>query len=1051
MFSRFFIERPIFANVIAVITVILGIATMLRLPVQQYPPITPPTVQVTANYPGANAKVLAETVAQPIEQQVNGGEGMLYMSSTCSSNGVYTLTVTFDIGTDLDTAQILVQNRVAIAEPQLPQEVKQQGVVTQKQSTEIVMIVALTSTTDAISDLALSNYATVNIQEELSRVPGVGSITVFGSGDYAMRIWLDPQQLKSRSLTVQDVLQAVQGQNVQVAAGQLGAPPTDKSTNFQYTLNVHGRLVDVQEFENIVLKVGKKGGITYLKDVGRVSLGSQNYDIYCEKNGRPCAGVAIYQLPGANALQLAGRIREEMESLSQAFPTGLEYDVPFDTTEFVKASIDEVYKTLFEAGILVLIVILVFLQDWRAVLVPATTVPVTIIGAFIFFGLFGFSINMLTLFGLILAIGIVVDDAIVIVENSAHHIDQGQTPKNATIRAMAELFGPIIGVTLVLMAVFLPSTFLGGITGQLYRQFALTIAATALISAINALTLKPAQCAVYLRSSKKKPGLFARGFNWCYDRCESLYVGFVRVLVRWTSITMIMFGALLCATVWWFQSIPTGFLPLEDQGYLVVGVELPAAASLERTHRVTDEIQQILEKTPGVENTVIIGGHALIDQTTSSNAATIYVVLETWSKRTTPELQMGAIFKNLESKLQELQAAHVFVVPPPSIPGLGISGGSNLELLSETGGDLQQELEALQKAAEAIVDAGNQEPALRNVQTTFRAGVPQKFVEVDRVKAATMGVPLHDVFQTMQGYLGSFYANDFNKFNQTYQVRIQADHEYRLKLADLRALQVRNSQGDMVPLGTLINVQESFGPQVVSRYNLYPSAMVMGMAQSGYSSGEAMQVLERLADENLPYGMSYQWTGVSYQEAHTGNEAVIVFGLAVLLVYLVLAAQYESWSSPMAVILVVPLALLGSAVAISILPFGIDVYAQIGLILVIALASKNAILIVEFARDLHAQGRPIAESAIEAARMRFRPILMTSFAFILGVLPLVVSTGAGASSRISLGSTVLGGMITSTFLAVLFVPTFYVVMQRASEWWSKDKNLKSIPVEDSPE
>ncbi|MEC7500877.1 MAG: multidrug efflux RND transporter permease subunit [Planctomycetota bacterium] len=1034
MLSRFFIERPIFANVIAIVTMILGVVMLIRLPVEQYPQITPPTVQVVTTYPGANATVLAETVAQPIEQQVNGVENMLYMSSTCSSSGTYTLTVTFDIGTDLDTAQILVENRVAIAEPQLPQEVKQQGVVTQKQSTDIVLIVALTSPDGSVSPLALSNYATVRIKEELSRIDGVGSITVFGSGDYSMRIWLNPGALKARDLTVQDVLKAVQGQNVQVAAGQLGAPPAPPDTEFELTLNVKGRLTEVSEFENIILKTGDNGDLIYLRDVGRVELGSKDYSVYCEKNGQPSAGVAVYQLPGANALNLAETIQAKMVELSKRFPTGLVYDIPFNTTKFVKASIDEVYRTLFEAGFLVLIVILVFLQDWRAVMIPATTVPVTIIGAFVFFAAFGFTVNMLTLFGLILAIGLVVDDAIIIVENAAHHVSNGEDPKNATIRAMDELFGPIIATSMVLMAVFLPSTFLDGIVGQMYRQFALTIAATAVISTINAVTLKPAQCAVYLRPPKK-PGIFARTFNRCYDRCEEMYFALIRKLVRWVFATMLGFVALVVLTAWWFQSMPTGFLPIEDQGYLLVSVELPAAASLQRTQTVTTELEGMIGKLPGVEDTVIIGGRSLLDNTSSSNNAIIYIILKDWSERTTSETSLLGIFDNLNLIFKDYQPAKVFALPPPSIPGLGISGGFSLELLSQAGDDIQNELESLENAVVAIRKDGENEPSVAMIQTAFKAGVPQMEIVVDRQKAATLDLELNDVFQTMQGYLGTFYANDFNKFNYTYQVRIQADNRFRNSIQELKRLEVRNRKGDMVPLGTLIDLKRTYGPQVVSRYNLYPAALLVGQASPGYSSGEAMNAMQRLAEKHLPFGSDYAWTAVSYQQANMGSQPIIVFVLAVVMVYLVLAAQYESWASPTAVILVVPIALLGSAAAIYVLPFGIDIYAQIGLILVIALASKNAILIVEFARDIRKQGKSIPDAAAEAARLRFRPILMTSFAFILGMVPLVVAEGAGASSRISLGATVLGGMVTSTFLAVLFVPTFFVVVQHMSEWW----------------
>jgi HAE1 family hydrophobic/amphiphilic exporter-1 len=1055
MFSKYFIERPILANVIAIVTMILGGVAVFALPVEQYPAITPPTVQVTTVYPGADAKVLSDTVAQPIEQEVNGVEKMLYMSSTCASDGTYTLTVTFAVGTNLDMAQVLVQNRVAIAQPKLPEEVQRQGLTTKKKSTNIIMVVALSSPDGRFDSLYLSNYATRSVKDVLGRINGVGDINVFGSSNYGMRVWLDPEKLKARNLTTLDVLDSIREQNVQVAAGQVGAPPTPADQAFQLTVSTLGRLVDVAQFEDIVIKAQGASAdsstaaarLTRVKDVARVELGAQVYDQWCDIGGKPAAGIAVYQLPGANALQVARKVREEMDRLERAFPEGLEYSVPFNTTIFVEESIHEVYKTLFEAGVLVLVVILVFLQDWRATLVPATTVPVTIIGAFAAMAVMGFTVNMLTLFGLVLAIGIVVDDAIVIVENAAHHIDHGGLdPKAATIKAMGEVIGPVIGITLVLMAVFLPTAFIGGVTGQLYRQFALTIAATAFISAINAVTLKPAQCATYLKPATGRKNALYRAFNAVYDRCEAVYVAGVGFAIRFAAVAMLAFVGLCALTVWWFGRLPTGFLPTEDQGYAVVGVQLPDSASQARTRAVVDKVEKILKANEGVATWVMIGGQSLLDQAVSSNAATFYVVYKPWEERG-DALSQDAILADLRKEFRSIREAIVFGFPPPAIQGLGVANGFQLQLEDRenlgTG--------VLQQVAQEMIDAAaGQESNGRKVfgplTTTFRAGVPQLYADVDRVKAKSLDVPLSVVFGTLQAFLGSAYVNDFNAFGRTYQVRIQADQKFRLRKRDIVQLEVRDLKGNMIPLGTMVKVKDLLGAQIIPRYNLYPSAAITGEAATGFSSGQALALMEQMADSKLPQGMGFEWTGMSYQETHVETPTSVIFGLAVLLVYLVLCGLYESWLTPVAVILVVPLALLGTVAAVAVRGMDNNIYTQIGIVLIIALASKNAILIVEFARELREkEGLNIPEAAIKASRMRFRPILMTSFAFILGIVPLVNARGAGSASRRALGTAVFGGMIAATVLAVFFVPVFYVVVERFAGLFARRRPAPTPP------
>jgi hydrophobe/amphiphile efflux-1 (HAE1) family protein len=1031
MISNFFINRPVAANVIAFMTIILGAVGLWSLPVERYPNITPPTIQVTASYPGASAQVMTDTVAAPLEQQINGVENMLYMTSTSSSNGSYSLTVTFEVGTDLEEAQVLVQNRVALAETFLPTDVRQQGISVKKQSSNILLVVSLTSPDETFDSLYLSNYATLRLKDELSRVEGVGDVTVSGAGAYSMRIWADPTKMDARGLTFQDLQNQLRQQNVQVAAGQIAQPPLEDAQAFQLTMTALGRLSDVEQFEDIIVKIGDDGSLTHLRDVARVELGAQTYDTFAQKGGIPTANVLIYQLPGANSLEVADGVRSAMATLSKKFPAGLQYDVPFDTTIFVSSAINEVYKTLFEAGVLVLIVILVFLQDWRAVLIPATTVPVTIIGAFAIMPLLGFSVNLLTLFGLVLAIGIVVDDAIVIVENASHHIERGEAPKEATIRAMSEVTGPVVGITVVLMAVFIPTTFLGGITGQLYRQFALTIAATSLLSAINALTLKPAQCALWLRPIKKgkKKFFLSRWFNTAFGWIESAYVICVGGLIRAWPIVLIVFALTVGGTVWWYRQIPTGFLPTEDQGYLITAIQLPDAASQDRTRDVIEQMNAILVDQPGVKTWFTLGGLSLLEGSQSSNAATMFIGLKDWKERTTPDLQQMPLIGQLSQKFGAIKEAFILVIPPPAIQGLGTSGGFEMQVEDRGGAGLVE----LQSAVNELLTAAAADPQLQRVNSTFRAGVPQLYADVDRVKVLSMQVPLGEVFTTLQAALGSSYVNDFNKFGRTYRVTLQADGPFRDEVDDVRRLNVRNANGEMVSLGSLMSIDEVFGPQIIRRFNLYPAANVTGSAALGVSSGEALKTMSRLAADTFPENIGFDWSGVSLQESQAKGEELFVFGLAILIVYLVLAFLYESWVLPFAVILVVPLGLLGTVAAISLMGMDNNTYVQIGVVLIIALASKNAILIVEFARDLRMQGKSIREAATAAARMRFRPILMTSFAFIMGVLPLVFATGAAAASRRALGTAVCGGMFTSTVLAVFFTPVFYVVFQWISE------------------
>jgi HAE1 family hydrophobic/amphiphilic exporter-1 len=1037
MISKFFIERPILANVLAVVTIIVGLVSYRYLPVEQYPPIVPPTIQISTRYPGASASVIAETIGVPLEQAVNGVERSIYMSSTSSSDGSYTLTITFDVGTDLDTSLSLVQNQVNTALAQLPGGVQEQGVTVRKVSTNILLVVSLYSDDNRFDEAFLSNYGIINMQYPLSRLPGIGQTRVFGAGPYSMRVWLDPQRLKQFNLTTTDVLNVIKDQNVQVVSGQLGAPPVPADQAFQFTINSLGRLSDVRQFEDIIVKndLGQAPQFVHLRDIARVDLAQQNYANFANIGGLRSAQVVVFALPEANAIRVADNVYKAVEEMSKDFPEGLKYAIRYDTTNFVRGAISSVYETLIEAAILVLIVIMVFLQSVRALLVPATTVPVTIIGAFGAMVALGFTVNLMTLFALVLAIGIVVDDAIVIVENSAYYIERGFSPKEAAIKAMGELTGPVMGITMALIAVFLPAAFLPGITGQIFRQFALVIAATSVISAINALTLKPAQCALWLRPrSEKKPNWFYRGFNRGFDATKTPYMVVVRWMVMRPWPMLALFFAIIALAAWQFIRLPTGFLPTEDQGYAILFARLPDGAAQPRAREVSEKIGSVLKNTPGIASWVTIGGYSFLDGANVSTISSTFIIYEDWKKRGAA-LSQDKVISHLNLDLSKIQEADVFVIIPPSIRGLGQAGG--FQMVVEDRKSLG--LEELQKAANELVQAARTDKSLRGLTTTFNVKSPQLYLDIDRTKAQSFQIPLNNVFETLRGYLGSSFVNLFNKFNQVYQVYIQAGDRHRVNPENIKNLYTRNSRGEMVPLGSLLEVKRTEGTELLTRYNLYPAATIFGAASTGFSSGQALDLMEEIAVNTLPKGISFDWTAASYQERRVGYEAYFIYFLSISLVFMVLAALYESWVSPAAVILAVPMALVGVLLALIVRGFDNNLYTQIGLVLMIALASKNAILVVEFARDLERDGMSLVEAAIEATSRRFRPIVMTSIAFILGVTPLLFARGAGAASQQAIGTVVFGGMIASTLFAMPFVPVFYVAIGQLTALWGKGR------------
>lgn len=1032
MFSAFFISRPKFAFVISILIVITGLIAIIALPIAQYPQLSPPQVSVTAVYPGADAETIADTVAGPIESKINGVEDMLYMSSNSANDGSYSLSISFEVGSDEDINTVNVQNRVAQATSLLPEEVRRQGVVTNKQSTNMLLVVNLVSPNKTYDSLYLNNYANINLTDTLARIKGVGKAAILGVQDYSMRIWLDPDRLASLKLTADDVINAIREQNVQVAAGKLGASPSVPGTQFEYSLKTLGRLNNPQEFGDIIVRVGDNNASIRVRDIARVELGSKSYDSQGELNGEEAVVLAIYQLPDANALEVADAVREEMLRLSKGFPDDVEYKVVYDTTRFVRSSIEEVVETLLIAMLLVILVVFLFIQDWRSTIIPTIAIPVSLIGTFGGLLALGYSLNMITLFGLILAIGIVVDDAIIVVENTQRHMANGLSPVEATQLAMKEITGAVVSTTLVLLAVFVPLAFVPGLTGELYRQFSVTISIAVFISSINALTLSPALCATMLKAGSGELtqrgffGMFNRGFT----RLTSGYKGWITFLLRKSGRVMILFVAFIVVTVLLFGRMPGGFVPQEDQGAFMIDVQLPQGASLERSQLVLDQVGELIANTPGVRDYISVVGYSMIKQGVASNAGLVIVVLDDWADRATPELQEEAIVAATRAKLSAFPSATIFPFQTPSIPGLGTTGGFEFVLQSTTSESPQN----MASVMGGLVIAANQAPELNAVFSTFSASVPQIYLDLDREKAKLLNVPLTHVFDALSSNMGNAYVNDFNKFGKTFQVLVQAEASRRDSMEDVNNLHVANVSGDMVPLRTLLKSRTVLGPDVVSRYNIYRSVIVNGSPAAGYSSGQAIDAMARVAAETLPPGYTFEWTGQAYQEILAGNQTVYIFSLALIFVFLFLVAQYESWTIPASVLMSVPLAIFGAIVAQSWAGLQNDVYMQVGIVLLMGMATKNAILIVEFAKELREQkNMGVFDAAVEAARLRFRAVLMTAFSFILGVIPLVVAQGAGAASRRSLGTAVFGGMLAAAILVPLFVPVFFKVIQGMRE------------------
>jgi hydrophobe/amphiphile efflux-1 (HAE1) family protein len=1035
-FSRFFIDRPVFAVVLSLIITAAGLLSIFALPVSEYPEVTPPTISVRAVYPGANPTVLAQTVGTPLEEAINGVEGMLYMSSSATADGVLNLTVTFEIGTDVDLAQVQVQNRVAQALARLPEEVRQLGVTTEKQSPDITLVVHLVSPDGKYDPVYLRNYATLNIRNELARLEGAGQVVVFGAGEYAMRIWLDPNKVAARGLSASDIIQAIREQNLQVAAGVVGAQPMPEPVAYQLTVTARGRLVDESEFGNIIVKTGETGETTRLRDVARIELGSGDFGLRSLLDNKSAVAVVVFQSPGSNAIALSNAVREKMGELESRFPQGVHWSAVYDPTLFVRDSISEVVRTLLEATLMVVLVVVLFLQTWRASIIPLAAVPVSIVGTFAVMMSSGFSINTLSLFGLVLAIGIVVDDAIVVVENVERHIEEGLSPREASYKAMDEVSGPIIAIALVLSAVFIPVAFISGLTGQFYRQFALTIAFSTLISAINSLTLSPALAAILLRPHgapadaptrviNRLFGWAFRPFNRGFASASTWYGQAVQRVTRRTGVALAVYAGLVVLGVIGFSRVPQGFVPSQDKQYLVAIAQLPDAATLDRTDSVVRRMSEMALAQPGVESAVAFPGLSVNGFANKPNSAIIFVTLDPFEERTSDSLSAGAIVMALNQKMSGIQEAFVAVFPPPAVNGLGAVGGFKLQLQDRAGlGD-----SALYASAQTLLGRAYQTPQLAGQFSTFQINVPQLFADVDRDKAKRLGIPLRDLFQTLQIYLGSAYVNDFNKFGRTYQVIAQADAPFRASAEDITQFKVRNANGAMVPLGSVLSVKQSFGPDQVTHYNGYPAADINGSAAPGVSTGEAVETMEQLAASTLPNGIGFEWTELTYQQKLAGNTAVFVFPLCVLLVFLVLAAQYESWSMPLVIILIVPMCLLSAIAGVWVTRGDNNVFTQIGLLVLVGLACKNAILIVEFARDLERQGRDRLSAALEASRIRLRPILMTSFAFIAGVVPLILASGAGAEMRRVMGIAVFSGMLGVTFFGLLFTPVFYVVIR----------------------
>jgi multidrug efflux pump len=1035
--SNFFIDRPVFAGVLSVLILICGLLGMQALPISEYPEVVPPSVVVRAQYPGANPKVIAETVATPIEEEINGVEGMLYMSSQATADGALTLTVTFQLGTDPDQAQQLVQNRVSQALPRLPEEVRSLGISTTKSSPDLMMVVHLVSPDGRYDTKYLRNYAVINVRDRLAQIAGVGDVQVFGSGDYAMRVWLDPQKVAEEGLSASDVVAAIREQNVQAAAGQIGAPPTNGGVELQLSVNAQGRLNTPEAFGDIIVKTAPNGGVVRLRDVARVELGVSDYSLRSLLSSKPAVALPIFQSPGSNAIAVSDAIRTTMDELQANMPQGVEYKVVYDTTQFVRASIEAVVQTLLEAVVLVVLVVIVFLQTWRASIIPLIAVPVSIIGTFGALYVLGFSINALSLFGLVLAIGIVVDDAIVVVENVERNIEEGLSPRAATYKAMREVSGPIIAIALVLVAVFVPLAFISGLTGQFYRQFAVTIAISTVISAINSLTLSPALAALLLKGHDAPKdrltrvmdgvfGWFFRGFNRAFGSGSRAYGSAVSGLLSRKTLVMGVYLLLVGATAFMFNQVPGGFVPAQDKGYLVGFAQLPDGASLDRTEDVIRQMSDIALDEPGASSTVAFPGLSINGFTNSPSAGIVFVTETPFEER--ENLPGGAIAGSLNQKYAAIREATIAMFPPPPVQGLGTIGGFKLQLQDRAG----LGYEALDEATNAFLAKARATPELAGMFSSYRINVPQLFVDLDRTKAHQLGVSVTDVFNTLQIYLGSLYVNDFNAFGRTYSVRVQADSGNRSDPDDIARLRVRSSNGAMVPLSALLTVKPSAGPELASRYNGFLAADVNGGPAPGYSSGEAQEAVERVAAATLPRGIGFEWTDLTYQQIIAGNSGLIVFPLALLLVFLVLAAQYESLTLPFAIIMIVPTGILAALVGVWLDQGDNNIFTQIGFIVLVGLAAKNAILIVEFARDLEISGMETRRAAVEASRLRLRPILMTSIAFIMGVVPLVLSTGPGAEMRAAMGVAVFAGMLGVTVFGIFLTPVFYVLVRKLS-------------------
>ncbi|MCB5227626.1 efflux RND transporter permease subunit [Alishewanella sp. 16-MA] len=1035
MFSQFFIKRPIFAAVISLLFFISGAIAVWQLPVTEYPEVVPPTVVVTANYPGANPKVIAETVASPLEQEINGVEDMLYMSSQATSDGRMTLTITFAIGTNVDLAQSQVQARVDRAMPRLPQEVQRLGIVTEKSSPDLTMVVHLTSPDDRYDMLYLSNYAALNVKDELARIEGVGAVRVFGAGDYSMRIWLDPSKVAALGLSPSQIASAIREQNQQAAAGSLGAQPSGDA-DFQLLINVKGRLTTEAEFEDIIIKVGERGEISRLKDVARVELGASTYALRSLLDNKDAVALPIFQASGSNAIQISNDVRSTMQTLSKSFPDGLTYDIVYDPTVFVRGSIEAVVKTLLEAVLLVVLVVVLFLQTWRASIIPLVAVPVSLVGTFAFMHLMGFSLNALSLFGLVLAIGIVVDDAIVVVENVERNISEGLSPVAATQKAMKEVTGPIVATTLVLAAVFIPTAFMSGLTGQFYKQFALTITISTFISAINSLTLSPALSALLLKGHGEKKDALTRGmdkllggwlfapFNRFFARLSNGYGYLVQKIIRFGAIVMLLYVALVGLTGLQFATTPTGYVPGQDKQYLVAFAQLPDAASLERTEAVVKEMSRIALAQPGVANSVAFPGLSINGFTNSPNSGVVFTPLDSFDERQDPALSANAIAAALNQKFAGIEDAYIAIFPPPPVQGLGTIGGFRLQIQDRA----NYGYEELYNVTMQVMMKAWQTPELAGVFSSYQVNVPQLDLDIDRTKAKQQQVSLDTVFQTLQAYMGSVYVNDFNQFGRTYQVNMQADQKFRQTPEQISQLKVPNVQGEMIPLGSFITVTDTAGPDRVMHYNGFTTAELNGGAAPGFSSGEAQAAIEKILAETLPNGMTYEWTELTYQQILAGNAGMFIYPLVILLVFMVLAAQYESLSLPLAIILIIPMTLLSALSGVLLYGGDNNIFTQIGLIVLVGLATKNAILIVEFAKELQDQGMTALEAILEAGRLRLRPILMTSIAFIMGVVPMVFSSGAGAEMRQAMGVAVFAGMIGVTIFGLILTPLFYYLL-----------------------